>query len=68
MLTRVWAEAWSIAATDSEGLDSMSSKANSMFSWMQEGTKAQVSDYRRSEDSSSIITAVIQLCYVISRL
>ena len=32
MLTRAWVEAWSIAATDIEVLDSMSSKASSMFS------------------------------------
>ena len=32
VLTRAWVEAWSIAATDSEVLDSMSSKASSMFS------------------------------------
>lgn len=32
VLTRAWVDAWSIAATDSEALDSMSSKASSMFS------------------------------------
>lgn len=32
MLTRAWAEAWSIAATDNDVLDSMSSNASSMFS------------------------------------
>lgn len=32
VLTRVWADAWSTAATDSEVLDSMSSKTISMFS------------------------------------
>lgn len=32
VLTRAWVEAWSIAATDSEVLDSMSSKTSSMFS------------------------------------
>lgn len=32
VLTRAWADAWSTAATDSEVLDSMSSKTSSMFS------------------------------------
>lgn len=32
VLTRAWVEAWSIAATDCEVLDSMSSKATSIFS------------------------------------
>lgn len=32
VLTRAWADAWSTAATDSEVLDSMSSKTTSMFS------------------------------------
>lgn len=43
MLTRAWVEAWSIADTDCEVLDSMSSKATAMFSQMQEGIKVKVS-------------------------
>lgn len=32
VLTSAWVEAWSIVATDKDVLDSMSSKASSMFS------------------------------------